>query len=180
MIVKPNKKVRGFTLIETMVATGVLLIAVVGPMSLLGNSLNNIYFVRDQMLAVNLAQEGVEVVRQRRDTNFLSGVAWDGGFGTSDCAGGVTCVVDTNPTLAIMKCNGLCTEKVYKDPTDGFYHQYPSTPPLGVTPSLFTRKVNLVRVNGNEYTITVNVSWSTGRIPGSVTVTESIFRWAKA
>lgn len=180
MIVNTNQNMRGFTLIETMVATGILLIAVVGPMSLLGNSLNNIYFVRDQMLAVNLAQEGIEVIRQRRDTNFLDGSAWDSGFGTGDCAGGLTCVIDTNPTLAIIKCTGLCTEKVYKDPVDGFYHQYPASPPSGVSPSLFSRKVTMTKVNNNEYLITINVTWSTGKTKGSVAVSETIFRWAKA
>ena len=58
---------RGFTLMETLVAISILLIAVVAPMSTIGGALSFIYIARDQMIAVNFAQEGIEVVRQKRD-----------------------------------------------------------------------------------------------------------------
>ena len=58
---------RGFTLVETLIAIAILLIAVVGPISLIGDALHKLYYAKDQMIAINLAQEGIEVVRQRRD-----------------------------------------------------------------------------------------------------------------
>lgn len=179
----PKKMQGGFTLLETMIAITVLLIAVVGPISILGGSLRHIYFVRDQITAINLAQEGIEVVRQKRDTNFLDGaVAWDNGFAAGDCPGGGSndCVIDTNPTPVIIKCTGACTQLVYKDPTDGFYHQYSAPPGIGIPATIFSRRVDTTKTNANEYKVTVVVTWSTGNTPGTVTVSESIFRWAKA
>jgi prepilin-type N-terminal cleavage/methylation domain-containing protein len=171
----------GFTLLETMVAIAVLLIAVVGPISIIGKSLQNIYFARDQMVAINLAQEGIEAVRQRRDTNFLNGSTWDSGFGSGDCQGGFTCLIDATlaglPSPSIIKCAAPCADtKVYIDGANGTYHQYLSVP-VGKTPTNFTRKVDTV-VSANEDKVTSTVTWRTGGLSGSITVSENIFKWA--
>lgn len=184
MTAKISTQSKGFTLLETMIAITVLLIGVVGPISVIGGSLHHIYYVRDQITAINLAQEAIEVVRQKRDTNFLNGSAWDTGFGSGDCTGGLLCIVDTNPTPTIYRCLGSCTTAngkllVYKDPTDGFSHQYLALP-VGVIPTMFSRRVDTTKTNANEYNVVVTVTWSTGNTQGIVTVSESVFRWAKA
>ena len=64
----------------------ILLIAVVGPMSIIARSLPQSAYARDHAIAVNLAQEGIEAVRQKRDSNMLADwngppdVAWDSGI----------------------------------------------------------------------------------------------------
>lgn len=185
MTAKRLQQSKGFTLLETMIAITILLIAVVGPISVIGDSLHKIYFARDQMIAINLAQEGIEAVRQVRDTNFLNGAAdWSTGFGNGECTGGLLCVIDTNPSVLIHKCNSGCTTAngkllVYKDPADNLYHQY-LTVPGGVTPTIFSRKVDTYRISGgDEYRVEVTVTWTTGNIPGSVVASETIFKWAQ-
>jgi prepilin-type N-terminal cleavage/methylation domain-containing protein len=64
-------RVRGFTLIETLVAISLLSIAIVAPMSLTSQSLSAAYYARDQITAFNLAQEGLEAVRAIRDGQIL-------------------------------------------------------------------------------------------------------------
>lgn len=76
---------RGFTLMETLVAIAILLIAVVGPMSIIGRSLPQSAYARDHAIAINLAQEGIEAVRQKRDSNMINDwngidTAWDEGI----------------------------------------------------------------------------------------------------
>ena len=61
----------GFTLIETLVAVSLLVIAIVAPMSLVAQSLTTAYYARDQVAAYSLAQEGIEAVRAVRDGNIL-------------------------------------------------------------------------------------------------------------
>lgn len=63
---------RGFTLIETLVAVSLMVIAIVAPMSLVSQSLTTAYYARDQVAAYSLAQEGIEAVRAVRDGNILS------------------------------------------------------------------------------------------------------------
>ena len=67
----PTSESKGFTLIETMVAISILMVAIVAPMSLAAQSLSAAYYARDQITAFYLAQEGIEVVRSVRDTNIL-------------------------------------------------------------------------------------------------------------
>ncbi len=68
------KRIRtnGFTLIETLVAVSLLVIAIVAPMSLVAQSLTTAYYARDQVAAYSLAQEGIEAVRAVRDGNILA------------------------------------------------------------------------------------------------------------
>src|SRR3954464_3392894 len=64
-------RIRGFTLLETMVAVSLLAVAIVAPMSLTAQSLASAYYARDEVTAFYLAQEGLEAVRNVRDNNIL-------------------------------------------------------------------------------------------------------------
>lgn len=57
----------GFTLIETFVAIVVLTIAVLGPMTLLSRALQDSRYIKDEIIATFLAQEGVEQVIDKRN-----------------------------------------------------------------------------------------------------------------
>ncbi len=72
-----NKK-RGFTLIETFVAITILMIAVLGPLSLLSSALKNASYVQNEIIATYLAQEGLELVLDLRNNGPLS---YDGASG---------------------------------------------------------------------------------------------------
>lgn len=80
----------GFTLLETVVALTVILAAVVGPVSLITKSLSAFSFSKNKLIAVNLAQEGIELARLIRENNIAcahasSNEAWPW---NSDPAGG--------------------------------------------------------------------------------------------
>ncbi|MFZ2303770.1 MAG: prepilin-type N-terminal cleavage/methylation domain-containing protein [Minisyncoccia bacterium] len=167
---------RGFTLVETLVAIAILIIAVVGPISLIGDALHKLYYAKDQMIAINLAQEGIEAVRQIRDSNMLSGDTWTKDFGNGDCAGPLNCIVDAPAAIPVEKCTGGCGTIVYIDPSDGFYHQY-SSPSGVVIPTNFSRQIN-TSINVDEATVTSTVTWKTGGDSGTVSVSENHFKWA--
>ena len=61
----------GFTLLETVVALAVILAAVVGPVSLITRGLVDFSFAKNKIIAVNLAQEGIELIRAVRENNIL-------------------------------------------------------------------------------------------------------------
>ena len=69
----PTQKKKGFTLIESLIAITVMLVAVVAPMSLAQDGITAARLAQDQIIAFYLAQEGVEVVRNMRDENKLAG-----------------------------------------------------------------------------------------------------------
>ena len=174
-------KKEGFTLVETLVAISILLIAVVGPISIIGDALHRLYYARDEMIAISLAQEGIEAVRQYRDSNMLAGTPWD--------MSGITDVYYTvdvsdllnQPTLTLADpCVGTCPDSgmpVFIGPS-GFYQQ------TGGTPTQFSRivRTNTGWVNDGvvfrELYVESTVTWKTGGQDGRVTVYADIFNWS--
>jgi len=63
-----NEK-EGFTSIESILAIGVLVVGILGAFILVVRSLSNIPLIQSRLIAANLAQEGIELIRQKRDSN---------------------------------------------------------------------------------------------------------------
>ncbi len=63
----------GFTLIEALVGITILLVAVIGPLYIAFQGVTLAFLARDQTIASFLAQEGVEFVRFRINTNDNEG-----------------------------------------------------------------------------------------------------------
>src|SRR3989344_2872892 len=111
MYLPPVKSNRGFTLIEAMVALVLFTIAM-GPVFILAtSSINAASRIERNLIAANLAQDGIEVVRNIRDTNWLSGSAFDNNLSTGtwrvqwDTVNGGLMTVGSNPVL--RKNNGV-------------------------------------------------------------------------
>jgi prepilin-type N-terminal cleavage/methylation domain-containing protein len=170
---------RGFTLVETLVAITVLIVAIVGPLYAVHKSIAASYAARDQLIATALAQEGLEYIRSIRDGNYLEGSGdWMDGltacFGTTGC----TVAPSQEPAACASAGGGGCpalrqdlsapagTPKLYVQTTNGTY-----------TPSRFIRKVTISNVTATEVVVTTTVSWTTLRIPYSVTVSEHLYNW---
>ncbi len=64
-------KSEGFSLLETVVAVALLIGAVIGPVGLISRSLRSASFSGNDLIARNLAQEGIELFRAVRDNNVL-------------------------------------------------------------------------------------------------------------
>lgn len=63
---------KGYSLVEVLVATAILLIAVVGPMTIATKSLQTMQFASEQATATFLAQEGIEAVVAVRNDSILA------------------------------------------------------------------------------------------------------------
>lgn len=178
---------RGFTLVETLVAITVVVTAMVGPLYAVQQSLNASRTAREQLIASSLAQEGVEYVRNIRDNNYLclfmnpgSNRSWlyrldgTGASGAScvatasaeNCIAPATCVVD--PTQDTISRSIV---PLYLDPT-GLYNQASS----GV-PTPYTRTVQLSAVSATEMLVTVTVTWTSKGQQRNVTVREYLHNW---
>jgi prepilin-type N-terminal cleavage/methylation domain-containing protein len=153
----------GFTLVETLVAISILLIAVTFPMIFINTSSRSVSTSKDQVLATFLAQEGVELVHAVRDYDRhrnLNGELVDD-FDTID-----TCldqVCDVDPVSAVNQRLGSCDrdcEPLIFDENAGIYIQRVS----GGEPSQeskFTRTVFIETeaTNDNERIVRVEVEW---------------------
>lgn len=75
----PSRR-RGQSLIEAIVALGIITTAISSALTLAMNSLGAEKDSGASITAGNLAREGVEVVRMVRDSNWLANSAWDAGL----------------------------------------------------------------------------------------------------
>lgn len=90
---KNNKK--GFGLVELVMAMLILSIALVGILNLMTYLVKASKVNKDKIIALNLAREGIEVLRNVRDSNWLNGCpVWGGSCSHWTTAGGTaTCCV---------------------------------------------------------------------------------------
>ncbi len=174
---------RGFTLIETLVAVSLMVIAIVAPMSLVSQALTTAYYARDQVAAYSLAQEAIEAVRAVRDGNILSNAT----LGTSNdlllsipINQNFTADARVSGGAGLQSC-GIGTCPLLQVDTTNTLYGYQS----GWNDTKFRRTVNAkyagpAAVNGgqDEIRVTVTVTWetATGRTR-SFKMYSNMYRW---
>ncbi|TXI13741.1 MAG: hypothetical protein E6Q68_01005, partial [Polynucleobacter sp.] len=62
---------KGFTLIETLISTTIIMLVILGPLSVAISSSAYAKNTKDTIISVYLAQEGLELLRFKRDSIFL-------------------------------------------------------------------------------------------------------------
>lgn len=189
MIAKLATHMRGFTLLETLVAVLILATSIAGPLSIASRSLTNSLVAKDQITAFSLAQDAVEYVRFVRDSNRLKNADWLTGIGTeagidlTPCTDANGCYVDSTmaepagqgygevPTV----CNTTCPTLYYNSVLARYTY---NTTASGATRTIFTRRILLTSLTATEYRLTVTVSWmDVGNVVRQVNVFENIYKW---
>jgi len=159
-----KKQETGFTLLETLVAVAVFMMAILGPLALTTYSMRSITYARNQITAYYLAEEGIELARMTRDTARISGSGnWLSDL--NNCFGAQECYFDT-VQKAVDQCSPGPCPKVRYDSTTGFYNQYGLSPTN--TETIFTRSMRVEKITDHsvppddeedEARITVKVFW---------------------
>jgi prepilin-type N-terminal cleavage/methylation domain-containing protein len=173
--------VKGFTLVETLVAVAILTLAFLAPFQAIQSVTSQTRIAKDQLIASSLAQEGLEYVRFIRDNNYLGSPATFSsgnlqlhgldGNGGPNCTGANKCTIDptVTPASAVASCASTCLP-LYTS-SEGYYTQVSS----GNTQSLFTRSVQVAQHAGYE-TATVTVFWN-DHGTHSIVLTENFYDW---
>lgn len=157
---RPQQWVWGFTLVEIIIVLAVITSGLLGALTLLSATQASFAVARDELTAAGLAQEGIELVRARRDSNWIARRVWtDGILGTGSCAD-----ID-NPTL--FSCSGT----IYFDSGRGVFVHTPGAP------TAFSRLLAVSSVSPNELRILSTVSWQRRGTPFSLSVEEHLFNW---
>ena len=162
----------GFTLIESLVAITILITAILGPMSIAANGIASAGYVRDQTTAFFLAQEGLEYVRNMRDSNALTTPPLDWLAGLSACVSS-SCTINPSNNI-INACTGTCPAVRY-DSTSNMYGY------AAGSETNFTRTISITTsVADREVVVSSTVTWKRGALgERSTTVEETLFNWHK-
>lgn len=183
---------KGFTLVEALMAVSIFSLSVVTLMSVLGSGLAQTNYAKRKTTAVYLAQEGVEVMRNLRDTYMLFDPAGWSNFQnkltTSQCMSANGCFYNdasvqwngsdqTQPIIDMTMT--ACTGPSPTNCTNGALLYNASTGKYGFTGSAsgFTRRIRAVSVNPSEIEIFSTVFWIQGSGNYQMTFSESLFDW---
>lgn len=179
-----------FTIVETLVAITILMIALAGPLVVASRGLTGAIVSKDQMIASYLAQESMEMVKNRRDNNIAQyGDAqnnWLQGFNyTGDTTG--SCVVDKPCDIngidstsvgigdyipSIVTCDAATGCIIYYSSTSGYNHSSGSV--SGFTRRMYFQDRSANAGNVPEKTVHVLVNWYEGTVPYEIHLTSEL------
>ena len=166
-----EKANQAFTLLETMIAIGVIITGIVGVLILVEQSLRSIRVADNRIIASHLAQEAVEVVVNVRNTNWVSRVGWRTGI--PSLTQGIVDYDSTQVSQAVNPAN-FCISLVA-----GIYEH--GTPPCD---TIFSRHLEITDMNedisGNSVDfieVKAVVEWSQEGIDRSVTIVDHLYDW---
>jgi len=153
----------GFTLVEILISLLIFGLVITPIMYILTTNLSSATSVRNSYVASGLAQEGMEVVRNMRDTGWFAGAS----FGDSIPDG--TFRVQWNSTALIPL--GL-NPNLLEDSSNGLYSY-----DVG-SRTIFNRTVDISTVVSNvEKRVVVTISWIERGLPKSINAEEHLFNW---
>ncbi len=143
----------GFTLLEMLFAIIIFSFSLVSLMLIAGKGVVATTTAKDQLVAQYLAEEGAEVARNMRDTNFLIGDDWLSNL--RECSKETPCEVIYSDRVAPY-LEGISGKGQGLYENDGYYT---NDPERGGVLSKFSRKIYLEEINSYESIIYSIVSW---------------------
>ncbi len=175
-----RKNERGFTILESVVAIFIISLAISGVFTAVQRSLSQTIVAKDEVTAFYLAQEAIEIIKNKRDSNQLvkifsnSSATWLDGI-TSSCPFNNICSVDAT-NLSISNCGaswGSCSNLRQNGSTN--LYNYSTGPTTN-----FKREIQIESVSSNEIMVTVQVTWSKGGISRSFKAKTHLFNWVSS
>lgn len=170
-----RRKPKGFTLLETIVALALIVTAAAGPFTLATRGVFAAKFARSKLVALNLAQEGMELVRQMRDNNVLGGHDWRGLSGS--CPARCTRLADGFYQPDVFTAANGSAPPIFSgaamrfDEATGLYGQS-----SGVgTP--FARVVGISTPAADQMRVTSAVAWTESGIARQVRLEMVLYNW---
>jgi len=156
---------KGFTLLEVILAIFVLTVAVSGAFALISQTFVLASLTQSRLIASYLAQEGIEIVKNTRDANWLmqrtdSDVLWNDGLNEGDWQ-----IDYKGQSLDYGSGNFLNID------SEGFYSYSPGRQ------TSFKRKISITNIDEKNIKVVVDVIWRERGRDYHVKVLEKLSNW---
>lgn len=164
-IINLPKKNKGFTLVEVLVALFILFTVISATTALVNSALGTIQNSKAKFIASGLAQEGMEIVRNIRDTNWLrydQGVLWNQGLTDGDWEADY---------LSEELTSYFGTGRFLKIDSNGFYNY------TNGTVTKFNRKITIQNLSSDQIRVIVTMTWQEKSKDYTLTAVEDLYNW---
>lgn len=151
----------GFTLLETIIATGVIVIGLISALTLITNSFFYVSNINDRLIAVNLVEEGIEVVRNVRDNNWLQNLSWNNGL-----ANGSYQAAYNSTSLLPYSGNPLLLNS-----TTNLYNY------ISGSATNYVRQISITNISSYEIRIISTVTWQRRGVTYISSAESHLFNW---
>lgn len=157
---------KGFTLLEVILAIFVIFIGITGALALITFSISGVAINKSRIIASELTQEGMEVVRNIRDTNWLKNVTWDSGLTDDNWR------IQYNSQALIVFSDTFIQKN-----SDGYYGYNGIGGFSGGSNTLFKRKITIDHINTNQIKVISEVAWTERNRSFSVSAENRLYGW---
>jgi hypothetical protein len=145
----------------------ILSTAIVAGLSAVNSGLSSTQVSKSKLIAANLNQEGIEIVRNIRDNNWLEqrtnpGLLWDTGLSSGDWE-----VTYQSQALESYQ------ERYFKINSNGFYN-YTSG-----TDTKFKRKITIQKITDDQLRIISKVEWEERGESYNLTAVSDLYNWLR-
>jgi|SRR3989344_3406218 len=162
---KSQKWQRGFTLLESMVAIAIFSIGISTAVFVITQSISVGTRTKNKIIAANLTQEGIEVVRNIRDRNWLAGRPWTDGI---DALTDACFQYDSDNVMGFF-IDTSCSSGANLSFDGAHYVQT-------VSPAQFSRTVNTELIIGPPDQLKVSVTTTCG-VSCGITAEDFLYNW---
>lgn len=176
---------------EVLVALAVVSIGLFAAAGLVFGNLNLVERDTDRVIAVNLAREGIELAKQIRDSNWLSGNAFDLGLVNAGSPGDYTASPVWNGIIAApyfdfttntITDGNAAVVLTTASTTADFYANQNTAPPIGGTATPFARLLTFAPIcvdgAGVQTVIASGTCASLGQVKAGIRI-ESRIQWTR-
>ncbi|MEK9129808.1 MAG: prepilin-type N-terminal cleavage/methylation domain-containing protein [Patescibacteria group bacterium] len=161
---------KGFSIIETVVALSIITIGILGILSLFTQTVSNSELGVNQEIATNLAQEGVEIIRNQRDSNWITEKEeWDDGISE---IGYYQVNFKDNNTWEIKKLGIDSTFQPFYLKNDEIY-THDATGKI----TIFSRQIAIKNDEKDILKITSTVQWTERGKTQSIILKDNLYNW---
>ncbi len=161
------KNKAGFTLIEVITIFFIVTMALVGILALIVQSLSSQTYNKNNLVAYQLAQEGIELIRNFRDSSWLASQAWNAKFSQSGLY-----YVDYRDTLPHLTEDSRYGD-LKQDAAGYYYHDLNSFYPS----SGFNRLIRISMIDPKSATVRAQIVWTDHGRPYTYNLETILYDW---
>jgi len=171
-----QSKSNAFTLVEVLIAITILTIGILSGFILVTRALYNVAVIKDRLTASFLAQEGIELTRQIRDSNFLrilngESADWRDGLGAGSYI--IESKAGSDESIQLVSITPSEAPDFFYNDTLKIYNYSTGEP------TNFNMEIKITTINDDEIRVESIMQWKTRTIDFDLIVEDHLYNWLK-